>query len=310
MAATTAAIISGGIQAGAAAKSFYDMAQEQQKVEAARINAKKIMDQTRALLKQNVYEGLSIVKEPYERAMEAMNVTGAGLTQAGVESDRGAAAVAGRVQMGMNEGARDIAEAQSKEQQAINQAIATEESRLRDMTAGVNLDEIEGAQKAGAQAEARANADLAQGMGSLAALGGTIGNALPLYYQSKGAKMYGDLSAQATAAGMSQQELQGRVAALSSNPEFAELSGLSYTEKPTDENNNPIVGAATPAQFQDYLSQRPDLIKKIIESNIFATQGAGGVSGFSGVGGGGYDMINSIDAANNEVEKRRLRTTA
>ena len=63
---------------------------------------------------------------------------GAQAIQAGVESERGAAATAGRIQMAANEGQGAIRTAMGQDMQQLEMLSAQEEGRLRDI--GVQLD--------------------------------------------------------------------------------------------------------------------------------------------------------------------------
>lgn len=271
MAATTAAIIGITSSAIGAGMSFGQMAKQSKAAAAARQQANLAIQEAKQRAEQNVFESLSLTKDPYERAREAAIVSGAQAIEAGRESERGAAATAGRVAMAQNEMQRDIADVQAKEIQNLNQLVAAEESRLKDYAANISLAEAEGAQKAMRDAEilrAQAGAQAFQQLGQVAE---GVDKLVPLYKQSQGAKAYTDLVDQATAAGLSQEQLQNKLVELSAtSPELAALSGVGYSAKSVDAKGDPIANAMTPVQFQDYLSQRPDLIKNIIGSDLFA----------------------------------------
>ena len=85
-------LASAGVSAAQAAKQ--SRMQKQAEAQAA-----KAMADARKRLEVNFYDKLSVKKEPYELAIEAANVAAAQAIQAGQESERGAAATAGRVMM-------------------------------------------------------------------------------------------------------------------------------------------------------------------------------------------------------------------
>ena len=112
---------------------------------------------------------------------------------------------------------------------------------------------------------------MSQGFQGLGQAASSVGQALPLYYESQGAKAYDNLVGQATTAGLSQEQLQNQLATLgTSDPNFAKLSGVGYSAKSVDAKGNPIVNAMTPLQFQDFMIQNPDITKQLIKNNMFA----------------------------------------
>lgn len=270
MAATTAAIASTASALGGSYMSFRQAAQQRRLQGEAREAAEKMIQEARKRADQNVYEGLSVNKEPYNRMREDLISQSAEALRAGIESDRGAGAVAGRILMAQNVAGRNIAEAQSLEQSKINELIAGEEGRLQDYLASLSEMEAEGAQMAEAQAQQAAAQATAQGFTGLTSAIGSASELLPLYYKSQGAKGYEKLSQQALGGGLSQEQFQNELVGLASkDPRFAKLSGVGYTANAKDAKGNKIEGKMTPAQFQDFLSQDPKLLKAILEQSIF-----------------------------------------
>lgn len=100
-----------------------------------------------------MFDQLSIQKEPFELEREALLSQGAQAIQAGVESERGAAATAGRVQMAMNEGQAGVRTAMGQQLQNLEMISAQEDSRLRDVGVQLDLEEVAGAQLAAANAQ-------------------------------------------------------------------------------------------------------------------------------------------------------------
>lgn len=166
--ATTTAIAIAGIaaSAGSAGASFAQAAKQRKLQNKAEAEADQAMQEARKKLEVNYYDQLAINKEPYERMREALISSGAQAIQAGVESERGAAATAGRVQMAQNEAQADIREAQGKELMDLQKLSAEEDTRLRDIQAQLDLGEVAGAQQAAADAQQAAAQATQQGFQS------------------------------------------------------------------------------------------------------------------------------------------------
>ena len=264
MAAITAAISAGAAVAGTA-MSFSEASKQRKAATTARIEADKAIQEARKRAEENVYKALSLSKEPYDRAREAALVQGAQAIEAGVESERGAAATAGRVQMAQNELQRDISGEQTQQIQALNMTVAEEDARLKDYAAKISMAEAEGAQLAMRDAEERRAAAVVQGVQGIANTASAVGTAIPLYQKSQGAKAYDQLIKQGLAAGKTQEQIQNIVAA-----QGGPLAGMGYSKTSIDANGKPIVGFKTPMQFQDSLSQDPKAVKELLKLNLFA----------------------------------------
>jgi hypothetical protein len=184
MAVATAMAIGGlAISAGSTAMSFMQASEQSRLQRQAQAKAAQAMAEARKRLEINYSKERSIQKEPYELQREAMLSTGAQAIQAGVESARGAAATAGRVQMAMNEGQGAIRTAMGQELTDIEKEIIDEESRLRDLNVQLDLGEVEGAQLAARDAqEAKVAAQTAgyKGIADTAQMGL---NMLPLFFK-------------------------------------------------------------------------------------------------------------------------------
>lgn len=271
MAATTAAVVGATAAATGSYMSFKQASQQSKAATTARIEAEKAIQEAKKRAEQNVFEALSLAKEPYERAREAALVTGAQAIEAGRESERGGAATAGRALMAQNVQQGQIADVQAQEIQNLNQMVAAEEARLKDYAANVSLAEAAGAQEAIKDAEKLRAQAMTQGFQGLAQFAGSVGEALPLFYESQGTKAYDNLIKQGTDAGLSQEQIQNKIASMAaSDPNFAKLSGVGYSAKSVDDKGNPIANAMTPLQFQDFMIQDPRVIKQLIKSDIFA----------------------------------------
>ena len=265
MAATTAAVVGIASTLAGTGMSFSEASKQRKAATTARIEADKAIQEAKKRAEENVYKALSLSKDPYNRAREAALVQGAQAIEAGVESERGIGATAGRVQMAQNELQRDIANEQTQQIQGLNTTIAEEDARLKDYAAKVSMAEAEGAQLAMRDAEERRAAAVTQGVQGLASTAGQVGQSLNLYQKSQGAKGFQKLQQQATAAGLTPEQFQNKIAA-----QGGALAGTGYSKTSVDAKGNPIANAMTPMQFQDYLSSDPNLIKDLLKQNLFA----------------------------------------
>ncbi len=154
--------------------SFVQASKQRKKASQAELAAEKAMEDARKKLEINYYKNLGINREPYELARDAASVTATNLIQAGVESERGAGAVAGRVQMAQNENQGQIRTAMGNEMQDLNKLVATEDARLNNIGLNLDLATVEGANKAAANYENMSNNSLTQGLQGLSSLGGQV----------------------------------------------------------------------------------------------------------------------------------------
>ena len=155
------AIALGGLAVSAATTtaSFIQAGEQRKLQQQAQKTAASAMEEARKKLEKNYYDELAIQKEPYELQREALISTGAQAIQAGVESERGAAATAGRVQAAENEAQAGIRTAMGEDMMNIQKMKTAEDSRLRDVGVQLDLETVSGAQLAARDAaEARANA--------------------------------------------------------------------------------------------------------------------------------------------------------
>jgi len=143
--AAVTALSSMGLSIGQAAKAHND------RVKADR-EADRFMEEARKKLDVNYYESLAIQKEPYELEREATLQAAATAIEAGQESERGAAATAGRIMMASNKQQGDIRSDMAQEKALLDEAIVKEETRLMDERRALDLGEVEGAQIASKEA--------------------------------------------------------------------------------------------------------------------------------------------------------------
>ena len=191
--AITASTIAAGTAVAATAAttamSFAQAGKQRKLMRQAESEADAAMQEARKKLGANVFDQLSINKEPYELQREAMLSQGAQAIQAGVESERGAAATAGRIQMAQNEGQAAIRTAMGQDMQELERISAQEEGRLRDIGVQLDLEEVAGAQLAAANAQELQAQSMEQGFAGVTSLGSQAAKQIPLFARSKGAEM-------------------------------------------------------------------------------------------------------------------------
>lgn len=169
-----------GLAASAASTgaSFIQASKQKKMQQKAEREADKALADARKKLDVNFYEGLSLQKEPYERAREAMLASGQQALQAAQEGDtRGAAATAGRVAMAQGAAQRDIAGAQAERLLGLEKLAAEENSRLAGEKFDLDMLEQKGAQLAARDAEQRrqlATQQALAGVGSMIQQGAAL----------------------------------------------------------------------------------------------------------------------------------------
>lgn len=184
MGVATAVAIGGlALSAGTTAMSFIQAGEQKSKQRAAEAAAAAAMAEAKKKLQINYTDELAINKEPYELQREAMLSQGAQAIQAGQESDRGAAATAGRVQMAQNEAQAGIRTAMGKEMTDIQNKQVEEASRLRDLGVQIDLGEVEGQQMIAQNAEQAATAATEQGIQGVISTAQQGLNMMPLYFK-------------------------------------------------------------------------------------------------------------------------------
>lgn len=157
---------------GGSAMNFAQAAKQGKLQREAELDAEKAMKAARDKLQTNFYKGLDLNLKSFEQERDALAGVGQQLIQAGQESERGAAATAGRVMAGIQEGEKDITNRQIRSQENLEKLVADEEAKLGMAEARLDLAEAEGAQEAAAEAaknEAAAMTSALEGLGSAAA---------------------------------------------------------------------------------------------------------------------------------------------
>jgi hypothetical protein len=192
MAAFTSIAAGVGIAAtaGGVGMNFADAAKQKDMRLKAEEDSAKMMDEARRKMSVNPFAAISLPTEAYKLESEAMLQQGAQLTEAGRESERGAAATAGRVQMAQQQGQQQIRAEMGKDLTNLEMAKAREEGNIRNKMVEIDLAEAEGAQLAAADA-AKAQAKLkqaaAQGVASIA---GQAAAFAPLFEKTEAARQF------------------------------------------------------------------------------------------------------------------------
>jgi len=222
---TIAAGIGLAATAATTGMSFAQAGKQRKAMREAETAADKAMQEARKKLDVNVYDKLAINKEPFELQREAMLSQGAQAIQAGVESERGAAATAGRVQMAANEAQAGITSAMNQDLQQLEMLSAQEDSRLRDIGVQLDLEEVAGAQLAAANAQELAASATAQGMEGLTSLGSQLAEQAPLFEKSASAKQIRGMERVAKRKDISGVDLQNQIASLGGD--FSKVAGMN-----------------------------------------------------------------------------------
>lgn len=238
---TTIAAGVGLAATGATTGMSFAQARKQRRLQQqAEDKASQMMAEARKKLEVNYYDQLAIQKEPYELEREALISAGAQAIEAGVESERGAAAVAGRVQMAQQQGQREIAAAMGQEMLGLEKLSAQEDARLRDVGVQLDLGEVEGAQMAAANAAEAANIATEQGLQGVVSMGEQVAAMAPLFAKTPSARQTSQIQKLGSDTyGLGQTDIQKSVASLG-NVNNVDLSK---------------VGSMTPMEFQDFMSR-------------------------------------------------------
>ena len=173
-------VASTGMSIGQANKQSKLKKKADRKAIQAAADAKKEID-------VNYLNQLSIAKEPFRLAREAMLSTGSQALEIGKESDeRGSAGTAGRVVYGMEEGQQKIAASMEQEIARLDALSAQEDADIATKLASIDLSTAAGAQLASRDAERARNAAITQAIatGASTAVKG-VEDFAPLYNGNK-----------------------------------------------------------------------------------------------------------------------------
>jgi hypothetical protein len=253
MAVTTAAVIGIAATAASTTMSFVQAGKQKEAMRNAERDADEAMQAARKKLEQNFYDKLSIQKEPYELEREALLSQGAEAIQAGVESERGAAATAGRVQLAQQQGQAGIRTAMGQELSNLEKLSAQEGSRLRDVGTQLDLEEVAGAQLKAANAQELATQAEQQGWQGVVSTAGQVASAMPLFAKSASAKqVQGIQDIAGSKFGLNQNDIQKSIASL------GVVDGVDFSG----------VSSMNPLQYQDFMGKVDANTLKKIKGNL------------------------------------------
>jgi len=256
MAALTSIAAGVGIatSVGGAAMSFSQANKQKKLQKEAESEAEKAMASARGRLDVNYMEALSVQKEPYELQREAMLAQGTQATDAAQESERGAAAGAGRVQMAQNEAQGAIRTEMGKELTEIERLKVAEESRLRDLQTQLDLGEVEGAQMAARNAQEMAAQATTQGWEGVTSAATQAANLVPLYAKSGGGG--GGQTQQGLAKnaviGSNGQQLTGTGSNIQFNPTGTGMPTLNQNQQPINILGNQMQSNPVTSFYPDF----------------------------------------------------------
>tara|TARA_R110000824_G_scaffold99140_1_gene236260 strand:+ start:2591 stop:3508 length:918 start_codon:yes stop_codon:yes gene_type:complete len=183
-AATAIAVVGLAVGITTTAVSFANAEAQKKKQQKAERDADKAMNEARGKLDVNFAEQMTIKKEAYDNEREALLVQGAMATNAGVESERGSAATAGRVYAAQVAGQAEVRGAMADELTNIENAVIEEDSRLRDLDVALDLEEVAGNQLKAANAQEAAEKNMSEGISGAIDVAGQAASFAPLYSQN------------------------------------------------------------------------------------------------------------------------------
>lgn len=283
MAVTTAAVVGIAATAATTGMSFAQAGKQKKAMRQAERDAQEAMESARKKLEVNVYENLSIQKEPFELEREALLSQGAQAIQAGVESERGAAATAGRIQMAQQEGQAGVRTAMGQELAGLERLTAQEEGRLRDIGVQLDLEEAAGAQMAAANAAELSAQATQQGMEGVVSLGGQIASTIPLFAKTAAVKQLGAAEQYASRQGMSAEQLQSDISKMGTvgGVDFSKVAGMSRM------------------QYQDFMSKLdPKIIRQIGTEQVgLWSQRNKAAQGMKNISPSSFNLYDGLDFA-------------
>jgi hypothetical protein len=251
---TIAAGIGLAATAGSTTMSFLQAGKQKEAMRNAERDADEAMQAARKKLEVNVYDKLAIQKEPYELEREALLSQGAQAIQAGVESERGAAATAGRIQMAQQEGQAGVRSAMGQELAGLEKLSVQEEGRLRDIGVQLDLEETAGAQLAAANAAELSAQATQQGFQGVTSMAQQLSSFAPLYEKSAGTRQFGRMEDMASRQqGLTPEQVQTKVAGLGT------VGGTDFSK----------VGSMNQLQYQDFMNQqKPETLRMLRQQGL------------------------------------------
>jgi len=247
------AIASAGASAGQAVSAG-------QAARNARNNSEIAFDKAMKELSANQMAKIGLPMDVIDRQRDAITSSAAQATEAGRESERGAAATAGRVQMAVQGEQREIASDIGQQLMGLETATAQEEARLSAARANLNLAQAEGAQAAAAQAGAQQDAAIKGVFTGLQSAGQQYLEGSELYKKNEGTKELANLKKEYEAAvkdnkvGKRFRDAQGNVLPFE--------DALTRVQAPNVDLSG--VQSLKGTQVTDYFVKRPSVTKSLL----------------------------------------------
>ena len=192
MAGLVTGIVGLGIGLGTTAASFIQAGNQKRKQQDYEADAARALDEARRKLQVNYAEAMSVNKEPYNQERLFMLSAGAQIAAAAAESKRGVSAAAGQILASQQAAQNDISNRQGVDMQNIQNAILEEESRLRDVNVGLDMQEVAGQQQAAADARLASQMATQQGIQGIANTAQSALKLVPLYLKTRGTRIPSD----------------------------------------------------------------------------------------------------------------------
>jgi hypothetical protein len=229
---TIAAGIGLAVTAGTTAMSFAQAGKQRKAMREAERAADTAMQEARKKLDLNAYDQLAVNKEVYRDQREEFGRTAAAAIQAGVESERGAEATAGRVLLASDQVQAGITSAMNQDLQQLEMLSAQEDARNRDIGVQLDLEEVAGAQLAAANAQELAANATAQGMEGLTSLGSQLAEKAPLFEKSASARQIKGMERVGKRQGFDAAGVQGKVASIGKvgDVDFGKVAGMGRAD--------------------------------------------------------------------------------
>ena len=222
---TIAAGIGLAATAGTTAMSFAQAGKQRKAMREAEKAADTAMQEARKKLDVNVYDKLAVNEDIYRDQRDRFSAAASEAIRAGVESERGANAIAGQVLSASNEAQAGITSAINQDLQQLEMLSAQEDARNRDIGVQLDLEEVAGAQLAAANAQELAANATAQGMEGLTSLGSQLAEQAPLFEKSASAKQIRGMERVAKRKNVSGVDLQNQIASLGGD--FSKVAGMN-----------------------------------------------------------------------------------
>jgi len=188
---TVAAGIGLATTAATTGMSFANAGKQRRLMREAETAADKAMQEARQKLEVNAYDKLEGNKDIYRDQRDAFSATAKEAIQAGVESERGAEAIAGKVLLASNQMQQGITSAVNQDLQQLEMLSAQEDARNRDIGVQLDLEEVAGAQLAAANAQELGAQAMQQGFEGVTSLAGQLAENAPLFEKTAAARQIG-----------------------------------------------------------------------------------------------------------------------